>query len=81
MEKIFQAKEGTAQAKERDVWVTRVEAYEIRKHDFGPADPVEAIQFRMEQEGLTPRDLELCNSFSFIKRTWSGFMMRGGHRP
>ena len=25
---------------------------------FGPADPVEAIKFRMEQEGLTPRDLE-----------------------
>jgi HTH-type transcriptional regulator / antitoxin HigA len=26
--------------------------------NFGPADPVEAIKFRMEQEGLTPRDLE-----------------------
>ena len=25
---------------------------------IGPADPVEAIQFRMEQQGLTPRDLE-----------------------
>jgi antitoxin component HigA of HigAB toxin-antitoxin module len=24
----------------------------------GHADPVEAIKFRMEQEGLTPRDLE-----------------------
>jgi HTH-type transcriptional regulator/antitoxin HigA len=27
-------------------------------YDFGPSDPVEAIKFRMEQEGLTPRDLE-----------------------
>ena len=58
LEKIFQAEEGTAQADERDVLVTLVETYESRHYDFGPADPVEAIKFRMEQEGLTPRDLE-----------------------
>ena len=56
--KIFQAEEGTAQADERDVLVTLVEAFENKHYDFGPADPVEAIKFRMEQEGLTPRDLE-----------------------
>ncbi len=58
LEKILQAEEGTAQADERDVLVAFVEAYENRHYDFGPADPVEAIRFRMEQEGLTPRDLE-----------------------
>lgn len=58
LERIFQAKDGTPQADERDVWVTLVEAYENKHYDFGPADPVEAIKFRMEQEGLTPRDLE-----------------------
>ena len=58
LERIFQAKEGTPQADERDVLVTLVEAYENKHYDFGPADPVEAIKFRMEQEGLTPRDLE-----------------------
>jgi HTH-type transcriptional regulator/antitoxin HigA len=58
LEKIFQAEEGTAQADERDVLVTLVEAYENKHHNFGPADPIEAIKFRMEQEGLTPRDLE-----------------------
>lgn len=58
LEKIFQAEEGTPQADERDVLVTLVEAYESKHYDFGPADPVEAIKFRMEQEGLTPRDLE-----------------------
>ena len=58
LEKIFQAEEGTAQADERDVLVALVEAYESKHYDFGPADPVEAIKFRMEQEGLTPRDLE-----------------------
>ena len=44
------------QADERDVLVTLVEAYENKHYDLGPADPVEAIKFRMEQEGLTPRD-------------------------
>ncbi len=58
LEKVFQAEDGTAQADERDVLVTLVEAYENKHYDFGPADPVEAITFRMEQEGLTPRDLE-----------------------
>lgn len=58
LEKIFQAEEGTAQADERDVLVALVEVYENQHYDFGPADPVEAIKFRMEQEGLTPRDLE-----------------------
>ena len=38
--------------------VTLIEAYEAKHFDFGPADPVDAIKFRMEQEGLTPRDLE-----------------------
>jgi HTH-type transcriptional regulator/antitoxin HigA len=58
LEKIFQAGEGSAQADERDVLVTLIEAYENKHYDFGPADPVEAIKFRMEQDGLTPRDLE-----------------------
>lgn len=58
LEQIFQAEEGTPEADERDVLVTLVEAYERKHHDFGPADPVEAIRFRMEQLGLTPRDLE-----------------------
>jgi HTH-type transcriptional regulator/antitoxin HigA len=58
LEKVFQAEEGTAQADERDVLVTLVEVYENKHYDFRPADPVEAIKFRMEQGGLTPRDLE-----------------------
>jgi len=58
LEKIFHAEEGTSQGDEREVLVTLIEAYENKHYDFGPADPVEAIKFRMEQEGLTPRDLE-----------------------
>jgi antitoxin component HigA of HigAB toxin-antitoxin module len=44
---MFQAEEGTAQADERDVLVTLIQAYENRHYDFGPADPVEAIKFRI----------------------------------
>jgi HTH-type transcriptional regulator/antitoxin HigA len=58
LESIFQAEEQTQEADERDVLVTLVEAYEDKHYDFGPADPVEAIKFRMEQQGLTARDLE-----------------------
>ena len=58
---IFQAVEGTAngdERDERDVWVTLIEAFETEHYPFGPDDPVEAIKFRLDQEGLTPRDLE-----------------------
>ena len=58
LDSIFQAEEHSREADERDVLVTLVEAYENKHHDFGPADPVEAIKFRMEQQGLTARDLE-----------------------
>ena len=58
LKKVFQDVAGTPHADERDVLVTLIEAYENKHYDFGPADPVEAIKFRMEQEGLTPRDLE-----------------------
>jgi HTH-type transcriptional regulator / antitoxin HigA len=58
LEAIFQAPEGTAEADERDVLVTLIEAYEQKHYDFGPVDPVEAIKFRMEQDGLSPSDLE-----------------------
>jgi HTH-type transcriptional regulator / antitoxin HigA len=56
LEKVFQAGEGTAQADERVVLVTPVEACESKHWEFALANPVEAIKFRVEQQGLTPRD-------------------------
>ena len=41
-----------------DVLATLAQAYEARHHPIGRADPVEAIKFRMDQQGVTPRDLE-----------------------
>lgn len=58
LETIFQAEEGTPEADEMEVLVTLIEAYENKHYPIGPADPVDAIKFRMEQQGLTARDLE-----------------------
>lgn len=41
-----------------DVLVTLVEAFEKRHWPIAHPDPVEAIKFRMEQAGLTARDLQ-----------------------
>ena len=58
LELVFQAGEGTPQADEMEVLVTLIEAYEHKHYPIGPADPVEAIKFRMDQSGLAPKDLE-----------------------
>ena len=55
---VFQAKGGTPEADEMEVLVTLIEAYENKHYPIGPPDPIEAIKFRMEQQGLTARDLE-----------------------
>ncbi len=41
-----------------DVLATLIDAYEARHHPMDPPDPVEAIKFRMEQQGMTRKDLE-----------------------
>lgn len=58
LEAIFQAEEGTPEADEMEVLVTLIEAYEEKHYPIAPPDPIEAIKFRMEQQGLTRRDLE-----------------------
>ena len=35
-----------------------IEAYEARHYPMSPPDPIDAILFRMEQQGLKPKDLE-----------------------
>ena len=58
LEAVFQAEAGTPEADEMEVLVTLIEVYENRHYPIQAADPIEAIKFRMEQQGLTPRDLE-----------------------
>ena len=40
-----------------EAMVTLIEAYEAKHYPIAPPDPVQAIKFRMEQQGLTPADL------------------------
>ena len=54
---IFQAPAGTPEVDEMEVLVTLIEAYENKHYPISPPDPVEAIKFRMEQQGLSPADL------------------------
>lgn len=35
-----------------------VQAYEAEHYPIDPPDPIDAIKFRMEQQGLKPKDLE-----------------------
>lgn len=58
IERLWGAKAGTLEGDRLDVLATLVEAYEGKHDPMDPPDPVEAIEFRMEQQGLTPKDLE-----------------------
>lgn len=49
---------GTPDGDHLDVLATLVQAYEMKHYPIDLPDPVEAIKFRMEQGGLTPKDLE-----------------------
>lgn len=49
---------GTPKGDRLDILATLVQAYEARHFPIGAPDPVEAIKFRMEQSGLTVKDLE-----------------------
>ena len=58
LEVIYQAPQGTPDADEVEILAILIEAYESEHYPIGPADPVEAIKFRMEQQGLVAKDLE-----------------------
>ena len=56
--RLWGAKTGTPSGDRLDVLATLIDAYEAEHHPIDPPDPVEAIKFRMEQQGLTRRDLQ-----------------------
>jgi HTH-type transcriptional regulator/antitoxin HigA len=58
VEALWGAASGTAKGDRLDVLATLIDAYEARHHPMDPPDPVEAIKFRMEQQGMTRKDLE-----------------------
>ena len=57
IEALMRAKRGTRDGDRLDMLVTLVEAWEARHYPIDFPDPVEAIKYHMEQQGLRPRDL------------------------
>ena len=49
---------GTPDGDMLEVMSTLIVAYEAKHFPVGPADPIEAIKFRMDQQGLSVADLE-----------------------
>ena len=57
VEALMDAKPGSLKEEELELWSLLVERYEQEHFPVGLPDPVEAIKFRMEQEGLRQKDL------------------------
>ncbi|SES00050.1 HTH-type transcriptional regulator / antitoxin HigA [Azotobacter beijerinckii] len=58
MDRLWGAEIGTPEGDELEVLAVLIEKYEDEHYPIPPSDPIEAIKFRMDQQGLTPRDLE-----------------------
>ena len=58
VERLWGAKSGTPKGNRLDVLATLIEVYEEQRFPMDPPDPIEAIKFRMEQQGMTRKDLE-----------------------
>ena len=58
VEQLWGSPSGTPKGDRLDVLATLIEAWEAAHYPFDPPDPIEAIKFRMEQQGLTRKDLE-----------------------
>src|SRR5713226_4822094 len=57
VERLWGARSGTPDGDRLDVLATLIDAYEAGHYPMDPPDPIEAIKFRMEQQGLTREDL------------------------
>jgi HTH-type transcriptional regulator / antitoxin HigA len=87
IESLWDAKPGTRDADTLEVLATLVEAYERKHTPILPPDPIEAIKFRLEQQGKSRRDLEpilgtraRVSEILSGKRALSLAMIRGLHR-
>jgi len=57
VESLMDAEFGTEDFDELEVLTTLIESYEAKHYTIDTPDPIEAIKFRMEQEGLRQKDL------------------------
>ncbi|MCU0418564.1 MAG: transcriptional regulator [Cyclobacteriaceae bacterium] len=57
VDELWGSKKRTDSGDELEIWVTLIEAYEAKKYPIGPPDPIDAIEFFMEQKNLKRVDL------------------------
>lgn len=57
IEQLWDAEPNTPEGDELEVLVTLVQAFEEKNYRIEAPDPIEAIKFRMEQQGLEDKDL------------------------
>lgn len=58
LERLWGSRTGTPEGDRLDILATLIDAYEEQRYPVDPPDPIDAIRFRMEQQGLTRRDLQ-----------------------
>jgi HTH-type transcriptional regulator/antitoxin HigA len=69
---LFDAKPDTIEGDELDILVTLIEKYEQIHYPIPEPDPIEAIKFMMEQNGLTDADLGIIlNSRSRVSELFN----------
>ena len=73
MEQLMDAELDTPDGDRLDVLATLVDAYEARHFPIDDPDPISAILFRMEQQGLKQKDLEpMIGSSGRVSEVLSG---------
>jgi HTH-type transcriptional regulator / antitoxin HigA len=55
---LWGAEDGTPESDRLDVLATLIDVYESEHFPMDPPDPIEAIKFRMAQQGISRKDLE-----------------------
>lgn len=69
---LFEAKPDTVEGDELDILVTLIEKYEQVHYPIPEPDPIEAIKFMMEQNGLSDADLGIIlNSRSRVSELFN----------
>ncbi len=71
IDELLGAESGTAEGDELEVLALVVGKYEDEHYPMPPSNPIEAIKFRMDQQGLTPCDLEPSSDQADVYRKCS----------